>query len=57
MSKVFLSPGSNKDPSPIRPCDDPWDRDVPGLDSIIPLESSQAYDMLDVIFGIPFEIV
>ncbi len=43
--------GSNKDPAPIRPCDDPWDRDVPGLDSIIPLESSQAYDMLDVILG------
>ena len=47
-----LFPDSNKDPSPIRPCDDPWDREVPGLDSIIPLESTQAYDMLDVILGV-----
>jgi acetyl-CoA carboxylase carboxyltransferase component len=40
---------SNQDAAPIRPCDDPWDRDVPGLDSVVPLESTKAYDMLDVI--------
>jgi len=52
--RTFMSflPNSNKDPSPIRPCDDPWDREVPGLDSIVPLESTQAYDMLDVIMGV-----
>ena len=45
-------PRSNKNQSPIRVPDDPWDRDVPGLDTVIPLESTQAYDMLDVINGI-----
>jgi propionyl-CoA carboxylase beta chain len=48
---VFLFSGSNTDQAPIRPCDDPWDRDVPGLDTVIPLESTKAYDMLDVILG------
>ncbi|XP_045621145.1 propionyl-CoA carboxylase beta chain, mitochondrial [Procambarus clarkii] len=42
-------PQSNQDPSPIRQCDDPWDRDVPGLDTVVPLESMSAYNMLDVI--------
>ncbi len=45
-------PSSNKDPSPIQPCDDPWDRDVPGLDSAIPLETTTAYDMNDVILSV-----
>jgi len=42
-------PLSNKDESPVRKCDDPWDRDVPSLQTVIPLESAAAYDMLDVI--------
>merc|ERR1712228_480381 len=45
-------PQSNKDDAPIRPCDDPWDRDVPGLNTVVPLESTTAYDMLDVILGV-----
>ncbi|MPC31873.1 Propionyl-CoA carboxylase beta chain, mitochondrial [Portunus trituberculatus] len=45
-------PQSNQDPSPIRKCDDPWDRDVPGLDTVIPLESTAAYNMLDVVHSI-----
>ncbi|XP_005099373.3 propionyl-CoA carboxylase beta chain, mitochondrial [Aplysia californica] len=45
-------PLSNKDPAPLRSCEDPWDRDVPGLDTVIPLESTAAYDMHDVITGI-----
>ncbi|XP_064092379.1 propionyl-CoA carboxylase beta chain, mitochondrial-like [Macrobrachium nipponense] len=45
-------PQSNEDPAPIRQCDDPWDRDVPGLDTVVPLESTAAYNMLDVIHGI-----
>ena len=51
--KAFMGflPGSNKDPAPIRPCDDPWDRDVPGLDTAVPLETTTAYDMMDVILG------
>jgi propionyl-CoA carboxylase beta chain len=42
-------PLSNKDPSPIRAVDDEWDRDVPSLDTVIPLESTTAYNMKDVI--------
>ncbi|XP_067949326.1 propionyl-CoA carboxylase beta chain, mitochondrial-like [Watersipora subatra] len=42
-------PLSNQDESPIRQCEDPWDRDVPSLQTVIPLETTAAYDMLDVI--------
>jgi len=42
-------PLSNKDPAPVRVCDDPWDRDVPSLDTAVPLESTAAYNMMDVI--------
>merc|ERR1712241_1263362 len=45
-------PQSNKDPAPIRPSDDPWDRPVPGLNTVVPLESTTAYDMKDVILGV-----
>ncbi|XP_076331350.1 propionyl-CoA carboxylase beta chain, mitochondrial-like [Tachypleus tridentatus] len=45
-------PLSNKDPAPIRECDDPWDRIVDGLETVVPLESTQAYNMLDVILGV-----
>jgi propionyl-CoA carboxylase beta chain len=52
--RTFMSylPQSSGQPAPIRPCDDPWDRDVPGLDSVVPLESTSAYDMLEVIYGV-----
>ncbi|XP_046642580.1 propionyl-CoA carboxylase beta chain, mitochondrial-like [Daphnia pulicaria] len=42
-------PRSNKDPAPIMVPSDPWNREVPGLDAVVPLESTTAYDMLDVI--------
>uniref|UniRef100_A0A914XYA9 Propionyl-CoA carboxylase beta chain, mitochondrial n=1 Tax=Panagrolaimus superbus TaxID=310955 RepID=A0A914XYA9_9BILA len=42
-------PLSNKDPSPIRAVDDEWNRDVPSLDTVVPLESTAAYNMKDVI--------
>ncbi|RCN37923.1 carboxyl transferase domain protein [Ancylostoma caninum] len=45
-------PLSNKDPSPIRACDDPWDRDVPSLDTVVPLESTAAYNMKDVVHAL-----
>ncbi|CAG5131142.1 unnamed protein product, partial [Candidula unifasciata] len=45
-------PLNNKDQAPIRECDDPWDRIVPGLDTVVPLESTSAYDMHDVITGV-----
>ncbi|XP_046374559.1 propionyl-CoA carboxylase beta chain, mitochondrial-like [Haliotis cracherodii] len=45
-------PLSNKDDAPVRQCDDPWDRLVPGLDTVVPLESTAAYDIKDVILGV-----
>jgi len=42
-------PLSNADMAPIRVCEDPWDRSVPALDNIIPLESTTAYNIKDVI--------
>merc|ERR1719150_1835078 len=45
-------PQSNRESAPVRPSDDPWDRDVPGLNSVVPLESTTAYDMLEVIQGV-----
>ncbi|XP_029647991.1 propionyl-CoA carboxylase beta chain, mitochondrial [Octopus sinensis] len=47
----FLPP-SNLKPSPIRKCEDSPDRLVKGLDTVVPLESTAAYDIKDVILGI-----
>ncbi|XP_007935718.1 propionyl-CoA carboxylase beta chain, mitochondrial [Orycteropus afer afer] len=45
-------PLSNQDPAPIRECHDPSDRLVPELDTIVPLESTKAYDMEDIIHSV-----
>ncbi|XP_070538136.1 propionyl-CoA carboxylase beta chain, mitochondrial-like [Ptychodera flava] len=45
-------PLSNKDASPIRVCEDPWDRMVPGLDTLVPHASNKPYDMKEVILAI-----
>ncbi|KAI2667564.1 Propionyl-CoA carboxylase beta chain, mitochondrial [Labeo rohita] len=45
-------PLSNKDPAPVTECHDPHDRLVPGLDTVVPFESTKAYDMLDIVHGI-----
>uniref|UniRef100_A0A3P9P6Q2 Propionyl-CoA carboxylase beta chain, mitochondrial n=1 Tax=Poecilia reticulata TaxID=8081 RepID=A0A3P9P6Q2_POERE len=45
-------PLSNQDPAPIRECHDPSDRLVKSLDTIVPFESTKAYDMLDIIHAI-----
>ncbi|XP_065575632.1 propionyl-CoA carboxylase beta chain, mitochondrial-like isoform X2 [Artemia franciscana] len=50
-SLMGFLPRSNKQPAPIRVCEDPWDRDVPGLDTVVPLETTDAYDMMDVILS------
>jgi propionyl-CoA carboxylase beta chain len=42
-------PQNNRDPPPVRACDDPWDKDVPSLDTVVPLESTAAYNMIDVV--------
>lgn len=52
--REFLNflPLSNKEPAPVRHCEDPWDRDVPNMDTIVPLDSQIAYNMLDVIVSV-----
>jgi propionyl-CoA carboxylase beta chain len=45
-------PLSNKDASPIRKSDDPPNRLVLSLDQAVPLESSSAYDMKEIITAI-----
>lgn len=45
-------PMSNKDSSPVRACDDNWNRDVPSLDTVVPLESVAAYNIKDVIHAL-----
>ncbi|KRX19822.1 Propionyl-CoA carboxylase beta chain, mitochondrial, partial [Trichinella nelsoni] len=48
---TFL-PLNNREPAPVRPTDDTWDRDVPSLQTVVPLESTAAYNMLDVIYSL-----
>jgi len=52
--RKFLTylPSSWRDKAPVLPCGDPWDREVPSLESIIPLDTGTAYNMLDVIHDI-----
>jgi len=45
-------PQSNREAAPVRHSDDPWDRLVPGLNTVVPLESTTAYNMMDVILGV-----
>uniref|UniRef100_A0A8B9K1E4 Propionyl-CoA carboxylase beta chain, mitochondrial n=1 Tax=Astyanax mexicanus TaxID=7994 RepID=A0A8B9K1E4_ASTMX len=45
-------PLSNKDPPPVTECHDPSDRLVPGLDTLVPFETTKAYDMLDIVHSI-----
>nr|XP_051714968.1 propionyl-CoA carboxylase beta chain, mitochondrial isoform X3 [Oryctolagus cuniculus] len=48
-------PLSNQDPAPIRECHDPSDRLVPELDTVVPLESTKAYDMVDIVHSAELE--
>ncbi|KAM8915724.1 propionyl-CoA carboxylase beta chain, mitochondrial [Spinachia spinachia] len=45
-------PLSNQDAAPIRECHDCSDRPVHSLDTIVPLETTKAYDMLDIVRAI-----
>ncbi|KAK1893478.1 Propionyl-CoA carboxylase beta chain mitochondrial [Dissostichus eleginoides] len=45
-------PLSNQDPAPIRECHDSSNRLVHSLDTIVPFETTKAYDMLDIIHAI-----
>ncbi|MCM8558435.1 acyl-CoA carboxylase subunit beta [Sphingomicrobium sediminis] len=50
-TREFFSylPASNRDAVPEIPTDDPWDREEPLLDQIIPDSANQPYDMHEVI--------
>uniref|UniRef100_A0A3Q2ZFK6 Propionyl-CoA carboxylase beta chain, mitochondrial n=1 Tax=Hippocampus comes TaxID=109280 RepID=A0A3Q2ZFK6_HIPCM len=48
-------PLSNQDAAPVRECHDSSERLVPMLDTIVPFESTKAYDMLDIIHAIADE--
>jgi acetyl-CoA carboxylase carboxyltransferase component len=45
-------PQNNMEEPPVVPCRDPYDRECPVLDTIIPESSSKAYDMKEVILEI-----
>jgi acetyl-CoA carboxylase beta subunit len=42
---VDFLPASNREAVPERPCDDPWDRIDESLDTLIPPNANQPYDM------------
>ena len=46
---VDFLPASNREEVPERPCDDPWDRMEPSLDTLIPPSANQPYDMHELI--------
>ena len=46
---VDFLPLSNREDVPERPTSDPWDREEPSLDTIIPDNANQPYDMHEVI--------
>ena len=42
-------PGNNLDDPPLRPTDDPDDREAPELDELVPADPNKPYDILDLI--------
>jgi propionyl-CoA carboxylase beta chain len=42
-------PLSNREPAPVRKVDDTPVKDDPSMDHIVPVDSTKAYDMKDVI--------
>jgi propionyl-CoA carboxylase beta chain len=46
---VDFLPASNREPVPERPTADPFDREEPSLDTLIPASANQPYDMHEVI--------
>ncbi|KXJ09218.1 propionyl-CoA carboxylase beta chain, mitochondrial isoform X2 [Exaiptasia diaphana] len=49
---VDFLPLSNKDQSPKRENDDPCDRLIPNLDTLVPFDSNKPYDILDVVYPV-----
>jgi len=50
-ARDFISylPLNNRDGVPERPTDDPWDREEPSLDTLIPASANQPYDMHELV--------
>ena len=46
---ISLLPASNRDTVPERPTGDPWDREEPSLDTLIPASAATPYDMHELI--------
>ncbi len=46
---IDFLPASNRAGVPERPCSDPWDRAEPSLDTLIPANANQPYDMHEVV--------
>ena len=51
-SFINYLPLSNQDAAPKRANIDPWEREVASLDTVVPLESTAAYDIKDVVLPI-----
>lgn len=51
--RAFINflPLNNREPAPIRESTDSADRIVPSLDQLVPLDSSVAYDMKEIILA------
>ena len=54
MTRRLISflPGSNRDKPPVVPCDDAADRLDQSLDTLVPSNANQSYDMKELIFKI-----
>ncbi|OOZ37881.1 acyl-CoA carboxylase subunit beta [Solemya velesiana gill symbiont] len=49
---VNFLPASNKDKPPVWPTDDPADRKIPSLDTLVPADPNKPYDMKELIYKI-----
>jgi len=50
IKEIFsFSPSNNLDLPPVVPTDDPWDRENPDLDQLVPDNANKPYDIKDII--------
>ncbi len=49
---VDFLPASNRETPPLRPTDDPAEREEPSLDSLVPADPSKPYDMKELIIKV-----
>ncbi len=46
---IDFLPGSNREPPPLRPTEDPIEREEPSLDTLVPSDPAKPYDMKELI--------